>query len=259
MVRSPKKQDIRSAPAQVAANHADEAFKRAMLERLPRLTLPGVALRLITTALVFYSTWQAIHSYGATAPSLLLPMAAEVLAAIASGVVLAGFVLRDQRFTRQVWSGLRNWIVVAIGFLIWQCYQGAASHDGFGAQLRQTWLATRAFILDSGFLRAMLLAAAGYCAGVVNDVAAYRRNGPPFIYLSSLNFGLRTFLMLLLGWILFLVATFGRGITRLQIAEAMWVALLLAELFALWVPHVVQNRILAARVGRNQSSEAKTT
>src|SRR5512140_2021229 len=106
-------------------------------------------------------------------------MVAEILAAIVCGFVLAGFIVRERGFTRQVWSGLRTWVIVACGFLAWQYYQGSVTQNGLGTQLNQAWLATRGFVLESGFLQAMLMAAIGFCAGVVNDVAAYRRNGPP--------------------------------------------------------------------------------
>lgn len=250
MARSTKNQETESAASRLAPKSDTEAFELAMLERWPPLSVSGVGLRLATTALVFYSTWRAIHDSGATALALLLPMVAEILAAIVCGFVLAVFIVREHGFTRQVWGGIRTWVIIAFGFLAWQYYQGSVTHNGFGAQLHQAWLATRGFVLESGFLQAMLMAAIGFCAGVVNDVAAYRRNGPPFIYLSSLNFGLRTFLMLILGWILLLMIFFARDFTRRQSAEAMWFALLLAEFFALWLPHVVQNKIRAARASR---------
>jgi len=110
----------------------------------------------------------------------------------------------------------------------------------------------RAFILGSGFLGAMLMAAFGYCAGVVNDVRAYRRKGPPFVYLSSLNFALRTMLMFVCGWVLLLSGIFFSRANRRQLAEAMWLALLCTELLALWLPQVVQNRIAAARAQKEQ-------
>lgn len=248
MARSANNPSAKLPALKVAPSNVDEAaFEQAMLERWPRLGASGIILRLATTALVFFSTWRAIHYFGATALSLLLPMAAELLVAVATGLLLAVFVVRDGDFRRQVWKGMRTWIIVAVAFLVWQYYQSTINGRSFGVQLSQVWLATRAFLLNSGFLQAMVMAALGFCAGVVNDVGAYRRNGPPFVYLTSLNFGLRTFLMFVFGWVLFLMTVFIVDFNRRKIAEAMWLALLLTELLALWLPTVVQNKIRAAR------------
>lgn len=246
-------------PRRYAPEGTDEAaFEQAMLTRWPRLSPSGVAIRFGITALVFYNTWHAIQYRGATAMSLLLPMAAEVPVAVAAGFLLAIFVVRDEDFRRQVWSSVRPWSMIVAGFLIWEAYQGQLNGRAFTVQLGLVWDQAAAFMIGSGLVWAMLAAALGFGGGVINDIIAYKRNGPPFVYLGSLNFGLRTLLMLVFGfWLTCIVFAF--DFTRRQSAEGMWVALLLAELLALWLPHIVQDRIRAARRGtasRNQNKLA---
>lgn len=230
-----------------AAEGVDEAaFEQAMLERWPRLAPTGVALRLGITALVFFTTWRAIQYRGATALSLLLPMLAEFVVAILAGVLLAIFVVPDVDFRRQVWSGMRSCVLIAVGVLMWKTWQGHASGEGFAARMVIAWNQICEFAVGSGLRLSMLIAALGFAGGVLNDIVAYRRNGPPFVYLGSLNLGLRTFLILTFGfWLACIALAF--QFSRRQSAEGMWIALLLAELLALWLPTAVQAKIRAAR------------
>ncbi len=251
------------ASRKLAPEGVDEAaFEQAMLERWPRLGPTGVALRLGITALVFFTTWRAIQYRGASALSLLLPMLAELLVAIVAGVLLAIFVVRDVDFRRQVWRGLRPWMLIAVGVLMWEAWQGHASGEGFAARMGIVWNWIHGFAVGSGLRWSMLIAALGFAGGVLNDIAAYRRNGPPFVYLGSLNLGLRTFLMMMFGfWLACIALTF--EFSRRQSAEGMWFALLLAELLALWMPVVAQAKIRAARgntrgSGKTPRSAART-
>lgn len=247
MARLENKHEDLVPPLNIAPEAMDEAaFELAMLNRWPRLNPTGVAIRLAITALVFYATWRAIEYRGATALSLLLPMAAEVVVAIAAGLLLAIFVVRDADFRRQVWSGVRPWILIVGGVLIWEAYHGDVNGNGFVAQLDIIWGQVSAFVVGSGLRWSMLVAALGFGGGVLNDIVAYRRNGPPFVYLGSLNFGLRTLIMLVFGFWLTCIVLMG-DFTRRQSAQGMWLALLLTELLALWLPNVVQNKIRTAR------------
>lgn len=255
MVRHGNTGKNHSSSLNLAPNGLDEAaFEQAMLERWPRLAPTGIALRLGITALLFFSTWRAIQYRGATALSLLLPMVAELMVAILAGVLLAIFVVRDMDFRRQVWSGLRPWALVVVGVLIWQAWQGHHSGDGFAARMDLAWNQIYGFAVSSGLRWSMLIAALGFGGGVLNDIAAYRRNGPPFVYLGSLNFGLRALLMLMFGFWLASIA-FAFDFSRRQNADAMWIALLLAELLALWLPAAVQAKMRAAR--ENQRGPGK--
>lgn len=225
---------------------SDGAFEDAMIERYPKPEPWSMALRLVSLALVFGLTWYAIRYRGATAGALLLPIAGELVAGTAIAVALALFVVREAAYRREVFNSLRFWLFVLVVFALWTWFR--AGRDGVTVAMQWARIANDVFdyIARQGMLWPMLAAGAGLVMATAGDVSAYRRKGPPFVHLGSLNLGLRLFVLIVVGMGLLVTV----DMSRRQRAEVMWLVLLAGELFALWAPWAVQKRIAEERAKR---------
>lgn len=231
----------------------DAAFEAAMLERWPRPEPVSLGLRVASLAFVFGLTWYAIHYRGATAGALLLPMAGEIVAGMLIGLVLAATVVRDEKFRKEAFGALRFWAIVAVVFLAWSWFRADRAQLGLDRQLLLHVGTIVDYVRMQGMFWPMLAAGIGLVAATAGDVAAYRRKGPPFVYLGSLSLGLRLFVLIFAAFG-FIVAI---DWTRRQRAELMWCVLLVGEVFALWAPYAVQKKIReehAKRVGKEKSN-----
>jgi hypothetical protein len=220
------------------AHPVDPDFERAILERLPPPNIVSVGLRLVGTAALFAITWRAIHIDGATALSLLLPLASEIAVAIILGFSL-GVIVRDPKFRRELIPGAIFWSIVVVALLAWQFQQAQQGSRTFGEQLVLGGQSLIQYILANGMHWAMLAAASGLIAASVSDVADFKKRGPPFVYLATLGLGLRIFVMIVLGFWLFLAFDSNRR----QRAELVWGILLFAELVATGLPWLVQKQM----------------
>jgi hypothetical protein len=231
----------------------DAAFEAAMLERWPKPDPLSIGLRVATLVAVFGFTWHAIHHRGATAGALLLPMAGEIAAGVLIGFALAATVVRDAQFRKEVVSGVRFWVIVAIVFLAWSWFRADRAQIGLDRQLMLTVSTIADYVRVQGMLWPMLAAGVGLVAATAGDVAAYRRKGPPFVFLGSLSLGLRLFVLIVAGFG-FLVAA---DASRRNRAELMWCVLLAGEAFALWAPYVVQKKIREEHAAERAERDAR--
>ena len=255
----------KSTPRRPPSNDpvGDAAFEQAMLERWPKPDLASLALRLVGLALVFGLTWRAIHHRGATAGALLLPMAGEILAGVLICIVLAMTVVRDARFRKEVKDSVRFWSFLLVVLLAWLWYRADHAQIAFGEQLALTARTTLDYIRVQGMLWPMLAAAVALVAATAGDVAAYRRKGPPFVFLGSLGLGLRVFVLIIVGMGFLMTADWSRR----ERAQLMWLVLLAGEVVALWGPLAVQKAIRAEyakrdaekRGGKGRSGDAAST
>jgi hypothetical protein len=230
--------DESSRPRRHAKGELDAATERAFLERVPRLTPLRALLRIAAIATVAIITWRAIHYRGATAGALLLPFATEIVIAVLIAPLLA-LVVREAEFRRETLGPLLGWLGVLVVVLIWQAAVADRNHVTFAAQLRGHADTLFVFARDHGMLWAMAAAGVGFLAAVVPDLIAYRKNGPPFVYIGSLNLGLRLFAMIVLGfWLMWAFDS-----NRRQRAEVLWFMLLAAEIFAMAIPWAVQRKL----------------
>jgi hypothetical protein len=221
----------------------DAAFEEGMLERVPPPNVLSIGLRAAGLVFVFGLSWRAIHFRGATAGSLLLPIAAELVAGAVIGIALGLVVVREREYRRQVVSSLWFWCVLIAVAFAWQWY--TADHAGIvlQEQLGRALGDWRAYVVGHGMHWPMLAAVVSLVFATFSDVAAYRRRGPPFVYLASLNLGLRLMVVFVLCfWLMFAFDS-----NRRQRAEVMWFVLLAAEIFATWAPWAVQKKIRAQR------------
>jgi hypothetical protein len=230
----------------------DAAFEQAMLERFPKPEPVSIALRVAGLAIVFGLLWHAIHARGARAGALLLPLAAEVVTGMLIGVVLAVFVVREKKFRAEARRAVVFWSVVLALFALWTWYRADNGGVSFAGVLRTGWADAVDYVRTQGMHWPMLVAALGLVAATAGDVAAYRRNGPPFVYLGSLSLGLRLFVLIFVGMGFLATVDWSRR----QRAELMWLVLLAAELLAMWLPWVVQKKI-AQEHARRAERKAK--
>jgi hypothetical protein len=246
----------RKSPQPSTDPAGDAAFEAAMLERWPRPEPLPLALRGVTLAFVFGFMGYAIMYRGATAGALLLPMAGEVAAGFLVSVLLAIFVVREEKFRREVTASLKFWGVVVALWFAWSWYQADRGELAIGDQVWRMAVAAFDYVRRNGMHWPMLAAALGLVAATASDVAAYRRKGPPFVYLGSLTLGLRLFVLIIAGFGFLVAADWSRR----DRAFLMWGVLLVGELFALWAPFAAQQKIReehAERAERANGRKAK--
>ena len=240
---SRRKSAQRRAAARSADPEGDAAFEAAMLERWPRPEPVALALRVASLAAVFGLMAWAIAYRGATAGALLLPMAGEIVAGFVVALVLALVVVREAKFRRETLSSLTFWGVVFAGWLAWTGFEANRAHVPLDRHLAQTFGAAVDYVRVYGMHWPMLAAAIGLVVGTAGDVTAYRRKGPPFVFLGSLNLGLRMFVLMIAG-MGFLVTI---DWSRRERAYLMLLVLAAGEAFALWAPFLVQKKIREQR------------
>lgn len=219
-----------------------------MLERFPKPEPLSIALRVAGLAFMFGLMWHAIHARGARAGALLLPMAAEVVAGMAIGVVLAIFVVREAKFREEARRALVFWGIALSLFALWTWYRADTGGVSFGGALHTWWNDAVGYVRVQGMHWPMLVAAVSLVAATAGDVAAYRRKGPPFVYLGSLSLGLRLFVLIVVGMGFLVTVEWSRR----ERAELLWLVLLVGEAFALWAPWAVQKKIEQEHASRTQ-------
>lgn len=207
----------------------------ARSRRAPAYAAPAFpAVRLLGVVLIAAFTWRAVHTAGASGAQLLLPLLVEAgVSLILIGAARAFWPGGKEASARVSITMLRLFAVVAAGLLLSQLVLALNADEPFQLAALGSIGAALDHLQGAGMARPMIVA---LVLGGAASFAVLRRPREELVpALRSL--GLRGLLVCLLCPLIFLAFT---GEMR---AQLVWLSLLIAELFAFWMPWALQWRL----------------
>lgn len=207
------------------AGYSDAELDAALL-RSQGSDVFSVGTRLVAIVVVFGLLARAIQD-GLTAPYLILPLIAELLAMFWIGWLMSRTVVRCPVFRKSAGTlGVVLWtLVIALGMAAWLAYDPTAGDMALG-RIAANAAAAWATIVANGLHWAVLVAVLGLCVSTVMEIQAWRQTGGVFVWTAITTTGTRIGLLILLGFVAMVPAMFvGPMVVSLLEAQG-WLALL---------------------------------
>ncbi len=201
------------------------------------ITAKRLVFRLSLIGIVAAFTARAILLGQATAWHLFLPMAGEYLVLLLSLPVINQIV--NDKTLRQDTRRSIPWLVTLVLLpVFWIAWQAFDQGNPWPAQARMEWSNLIQWITTHEMHWPIIGASAGMLLSLPGRVAAFHRNGPPFVGVS-IGCAMRLIIPLFGCFLAPLIAA-----GKIPVVWLIWVILLLAELAALTMQWDLQRRLV---------------